>query len=320
MQNLRNRYSADLAMGLLTLIWGFNFIVVKDAIRLLDPITFNAIRFFVGAVTMIPLVVHYRHLFKFTWRDTATLAVMTLFGSVIYQVLFVNSLKFTTSTNTALLVATMPTWTAAVSVGLGIVTLRRNLVLGLLVTFVGVALVILSRAEDGLSISHGDMVGGVMALVAAFFLGAFWVLSKPFIDRYGGLSNAIFKHWLTTFGLMVLALPDLVRLRPASFPMEVLPNIIFSGILASVGGYLITNYAIGKIGAVRTATYNNFSPLIAAVAGILVFGYPVPPMLVIGAVLVFAGIILVRRNTQTRRAPVMTPAARPAVVSPATGD
>ena len=42
------RCGADVAMALIVVVWGVHFIVVKDAISDLLPLTFNAIRFVMG--------------------------------------------------------------------------------------------------------------------------------------------------------------------------------------------------------------------------------------------------------------------------------
>jgi len=313
-------HNADLMLAFMTLIWGLHFIVIKDALAHFEPVTFNAIRFVVGASMLIPLAIRRRHQLKFERRDLIAIFLLAMAGSVLYQVLFVTSLHYTTSTNSALLIATMPTWTAIISMALGTVNLRRGLFIGLGVTFVGVALVILSRNQGGLTISENDLIGGIMALTAAFVLGTAWVISKPFINRYGGMNNAIIKHWFTSFGLVMLASPDLINLRPSTFPVEVIPNILFSGILASVGGYTVTNYAIGKIGPTRTSTYHNITPLVAALGGILILHEPLTLILVIGGTLTLTGVAMVRRYAHIRRELVLPFLARPVAQAEASGD
>ena len=47
--------NADLMMLLAAAIWGFGFIAQKEAMNDMDPLTFNAVRFAIGALTVAPL-------------------------------------------------------------------------------------------------------------------------------------------------------------------------------------------------------------------------------------------------------------------------
>lgn len=298
-------YLADFGMAWVTVIWGFHYIVVKDAVQYLNPITFNALRFMLALPVFFFIASRNRHVLKFERRDLMILIGMTLIGLVGYQVLFVTAVQYTTSTNAALLIATMPLWTAVFSIVLGMISLRRGLMLGLVITLIGVVLVVLSRSGAQLSMSSDDLIGSGMALLAAIILATYMIASKPLVDKYGGLGNALYKQWITAFGLIVLALPDIVTLRASDIPMELIPNFLYSGLLACVGGYFISNYAIGKIGPARTAMYNNFAPLFAAIGGILLLHEEMTGGLFIGGALTMLGVNVVRRQMKPGRRELM---------------
>ncbi len=292
--------SADLGMIFLSLILGFHFIVVKDALEIFQPITYNALRFTLAFPAVLALALRNRQLMRFEQQDLRYLFAITIVGLVGYQVLFVLSLNFTTSTNSALLIATMPIWTALISIFRRIMEPRTGLTIGLIVTFVGVAVVILSQGDASFSISRDDIWGSLMALGAAMALGTNAVLSQPLVVRYGGLSNALYKHMFTSLGLVIIAVPDLMTLRPADIPSSIWPNLLYSSFLASLSGFLISNYALGKIGAARTATYNNFWPIVAAISGIIVLGETLTPLLLIGGILTLAGVAIARHYMHSR--------------------
>lgn len=288
-------------MAWLTVIWGFHYIVIKDAVQYFNPITFNALRFSLALPVFFVIGMRNRDVLKFERRDLMLLIGMTLVGLVGYQVLFVTAVKYTTSTNVALLIATMPLWTAVFSIVLGTLSLRRGLMVGLAITLFGVVMVVLSRAGANMSMSSDDFIGSAMALTAAVIFALYLLASKPFVDRYGGLGNALVKQWVTAFGLLFLAMPDIITLRPSDFPPKLIPNFLYSGLLACVSGYLISNYAIGKIGPARTAMYNNFAPIFAAIGGVLVLHEPITGGLFLGGAFTMVGVNLVRRQMRPGR-------------------
>lgn len=293
--------SADVGMSVIILIWGFHFIVMKNGMATIEPMTYNALRFAVPLPILFAVAFRYPALWHVSWRDLGLIALLTLIGPFGYQIGFAQGLEMTTSTNAALLTATSPAWTALISVAVGIVAIRRRLVVGIVITLLGVALVILGRAGAELAFSHDDLVGSGL-LLAATIIGAVGNIGiKPIIDRLGGMRIAIWTYWLTTAGLVILAAPDLVYLSADDVPLRMWPNIFYSGVLSSLLGFLVWNYALGILGPTRASTYNNFTPIIAAFGGIAVLGETVSPGLLVGGAFTLIGVLVVRNNTYLRQ-------------------
>lgn len=304
MDNLRKSlypWRADLAMSLITLIWGFHFVVVKDSLDDFAPLTFNAIRFALGLPLILLLAWRTpaaRHVPRQAWGGILAIALL---GSVGYQVAFVTSMNYTTSTNVALLIATSPTWTALISLAQRRLMALRGLLVGIALTLAGVVLVVLGRAGAGLALSHDDLLGSGIMLVGALLAAISALIGKPVVDRAGSMPVAIWSYMLTVSGLGLLALPDLITLTAADLPLRVWPNLLYSGVLSSVGGFIVWNYALRLIGPTRAAGYQNITPIIAAGSSILLLGESLTLALIAGGTLTLIGVILTRRNTFLRR-------------------
>lgn len=295
------QHRADAIMTGMVFIWGFHFIVMKDAVADVEPLTFNALRFSVGLPVLL-LFAHYQRTWReLSLRDIALIGVLSYTGPLLYQVGFVLGIERTTATNAALLAATLPTWTAFFSILMGLVEIRRQLLLGIGVTLVGVALVILSRSDDGLSLSQDDLIGSALVLGATMANAFSNVINKPVIDRLGGIRVAIWKYLFVMTGLLILAGPELVQLSADNLPLSSTPSILYSGVLSGVGGFLAMNFALQEIGPTRAATYFNFNPIVAAFAGIMILGEPASIGLLTGGVLTLYGVAMVRRNTYLRK-------------------
>jgi drug/metabolite transporter (DMT)-like permease len=308
---------ADALLSVMVLIWGFHFIVAKDAIAAIEPLTYNALRFLVGLPAVLIFAALQKSALRLSRRDLALVTVLTLTGPVLYQIGFVLGLKRTTSTNTALLIATLPTWTALFSIALGMVEIRWRLLAGVALTLIGVALVVLSGAEDGLALSHDDLVGSGLVLGAAVAGGLANVLAKPVVDRMGGLPLGIWKYILTALTLSLLAGPKLLTLSAEQVPAANIPNILYSGMLAGAGGFLVTHLAIREIGPTRSSSYFNFNPIVAALAGVLILHEPFSGWLLLGGALSVLGVMMVNHNTYLRRSvPAAEPLPHAPVVSP----
>lgn len=291
---------AEVSLSVIVVVWAVHFIVVKDAIDILPPLAFNALRFSLGLPLLLAAGLRSPSALRVDRRDIPRLLVLGMIGPLGYQIFFILGLDRTTSTNTALLVSTMPTWTALLTMALGIIMIRRQMITGVIMSLAGVALVILSQSGSGLSIAPSDLVGSGLALCGAIVAAWYNIMIKPLVDRYGSTAVAVWTYLITTGGLLLAAAPDLATLTADNLPLRVWPNLLYSGILSCGAGFLVENYALRRIGPARTASYYNFQPVIAAAAGVIVLGDPLTAGLVIGGVLVLWGVLVVRRNTYLR--------------------
>lgn len=296
------RNAADVGLIAMVFVWGFHYIVMKDALANLDPLVFNAIRFSAGLPLLAVFVWFNRELLHVTRRELVIVALLGLSGSTLYQALFVSGLDHTTTTNSSILIATMPAWTAIISIIIGQVWINRRLVGGLAITLLGIVMVILGKAGAELSLSREDLLGGALTLSAAIVLAIHNILKKPLLDRMGAMKIAVWTYVVNVVGLTVIALPQLVDLTADDLPLRALPNVLYSGWLSGIGGFLLMNYGIRVIGPTRASSYFNFPPIIAALAGITLLGEPLTVPLLVGGILTLVGVMLVRRNVYLRPA------------------
>jgi drug/metabolite transporter (DMT)-like permease len=95
--------------------------------------------------------------------------------------------------------------------------------------------------------------------------------------------------------LLILALPLLVQIRPSDISPDIIPHILFAGLIASVSGTITTTFAQRKIGATRMKVYDNLMPVSAVIFGFLLLNEPMTWLQLLGGMLTLGGVMLVRR-------------------------
>ncbi|MEZ6107543.1 MAG: DMT family transporter [Pirellulaceae bacterium] len=173
---------ADASLLLTTVLWGLNIVVVKAAISQLDPLAFNAIRLVLSTFALGLLAALDRSRStpsstesktdpastelppRRTPFPTARVIVFTLFSGLIYPLLFIFGINQTPAGNAALLLATMPIWTAGLSFLILHERLPRLVWIGLSVSLVGTVVVIVSGGKVDLSASY--WIGNLLMLGA----------------------------------------------------------------------------------------------------------------------------------------------------------
>ena len=65
---MKNKLIANLALFLTALIWGLSFVAQREGMEYIGPFTFNAIRSFLGGLSLIPVILWV----KYSKPDTRT--------------------------------------------------------------------------------------------------------------------------------------------------------------------------------------------------------------------------------------------------------
>lgn len=288
---------ADLLLIGVTIIWGVNVVVVKAALTELNPLSFNSLRFGISAllsgallmVTGLPLLPQR--------EDLPRLAGLGLLGHTCYQVLFISGTNLTTAANTALLLATIPVWVAALGAITGDEDAGPLTWAGIGLSILGIVLV---TASGDLALGGSTWLGDIMVVSGTFFYAFYTLKSKALLQKYTPLQ---FSTWTMTVGALAMFLVSLGSLQAQDWS-AVGPvgwgGLAFSAGLAIALGYYIWTNGVQKLGAARTAVYNNLTPVTAMITGCLFLEEKVTSLQLSGAALIICGLYITRAPAKAR--------------------
>lgn len=249
----------DALLALMTLIWGVNVIIVKAALTVFTPLEFNALRFALAGV-VITLVARQYGRGVPSREDRRRLLLLGIFGIFIYQIAFIEGLAHTRAGNASLIMGTSPVFTAMLSHIHGHERLRARDVAGLLISFLGVASVILGSTQE---VRFRDgLFGDVLMLVATILWAIYTVGAKPLLDRLGHITTTAWTMAIGAVPVVLLGTPALLRHDLATVSPAAWGAVLFSSLGAVVLAFLLWYRGVEKLGSTRTATYSNFQPVI----------------------------------------------------------
>ncbi|MFP5264659.1 MAG: DMT family transporter [Blastocatellia bacterium] len=287
--------STDLLLLLMTLIWGSNFTAIKFSMGdNLLPLSFNALRFVMASVLMAIAALCSGHTARVKSGDGWRLFGLGLLANALYQSLFIMGMAHTRAGNAALILATTPMFTALISRFRRQEYFTARGIAGLLLAFGGIVLIILSGRGE---VSVGEAVLGDCLLVASTLCWSLYTVgSKPLVHAYGPMKATAFMMITGTPMLLLVCAPSLLRqdwsrVRPVAWA-----GVAYSGVFAIALAYIIWNHGVRNIGSTRTAIYSNITPIVAMLVAWLALGEAPTAGQVIGAVVIFVGIYLVRRG------------------------
>jgi drug/metabolite transporter (DMT)-like permease len=280
--------SPHLGMMLAVLFWGGNFTASKIAFTEISPLAFTAIRFTIGTVILWALM---RRLEPEGTTPPALWGRMIwlgIVGNTVYQVCFVLGLARTSATNTSLLLAAMPTVVTVTAGVLGLETITRRQVIALVLATIGVLVVV---GRNGFH-TGGDWLGDGLILSAV----ACWTIYTIGTRRLGTQLTALRFTTLTmitgTPGLLILGLPDLVRLPWLQISWQAWAGLGYSLMLSLVASYVLWNRGVQLLGASRAALYNCITPLVAAALATVILHEQLTWVHFVGGGLILGGVVL----------------------------
>jgi len=295
------------AFWLLGLVWGSSFLWIKIAVEEIGPFTLVAFRLLFGLVGLLIMMRLRKQSFP---RDRKTLLAFLFMG------LFNTALPFTLiswgetkidSSLAAILNGTVPLFTIVIAhfwLHDDKISLPR--IAGLIVGFAGVV-VLVSRDLGPAGVFNGDISGQLAVLAASLCYATAITFSRRHLRGQPPLVQATMVI-LIADTLLWLTAP--IVERPLHVPT--LPITWFAlawlGLLGSCLAYLLFFYLINAWGPTRASLVTYVFPVIGLLLGIVFLGEIADWRLMIGSLLVVAGIVVVNLKVRFRPAPVATAA------------
>ncbi|MEZ6058434.1 MAG: DMT family transporter [Planctomycetaceae bacterium] len=290
------------------LIWGINLPLMKIGLEQMDRFTFNAIRLVISAFalgafawyerrrsTKPQIGIHRRELWTYS-----------LIVSALYQLAFLLGVSRTSAGNAALIIATVPMWTAILSrLFLG-ERLRMLAWGGLLIALIGTITVALQTGDATIKVSY--LLGNLLMLLAALLWAGGTVYSRKLLHRISPMqlsSTAAFLalpvHILTA--LMVFPGGE-VELRSANLWLI----LFYSGVLSTGLALPMWNFGVRQAGSAHAAIIQNMVPLVAIIAAWAIRGEVITGPQIVGGILILSGIITMRFTRRAEPTPIPPPA------------
>ena len=283
-------WTGHLGALLVVVVWGTTFVSSKVLLGYgMMPADIFFYRFLMAYLCM-SAVSHHR-MWARSLSDELTLVGLGIMGGSLYFLTENMALTYSTSANVSILVSTTPIVTALlVSLFYKSERMTSLQLFGSLCAFVGVVLVVL----NGQLILHLNPRGDMLALCASVTWACYSLLLRRVMSRYGAgfITRKVFGYGVLTILPWYVLVHPLETSPTVLFRLPVMANLLFLGLLASTGGFLVWNWVMSRLGAVRATNYVYFQSLITMLAGSVVLHERITWMALLGCVILIGGMVL----------------------------
>ncbi len=290
----QQRWLADASLLITTIIWGANIPVVKFASSQIEPLVFNAVRMVLSTLALGTLAAIEAGWVKQPAQrfGVSRFINFALVSGLLYPLMFMWGIERTTAGNTALLLSSMPLWTAIISA----VFLRERLPpltwIAFGIAFIGTAIIVVAGGK--VHFSSDNLVGNLLITASAMLWASGTVISGPLLKQVSPLRLAFFSSLLTTPIHLVIVSSKLGSVLPKLADPYLLAALIFSGVFSTGIAYSTWHVGVRRLGGSHASIYQNVVTLVAVIGGWLVLSEPILTSQILGGLLMIGGLLLMR--------------------------
>lgn len=289
---MKNRLLVNLTLLLIAAIWGVGFVPQREGMNYFSPAAFNAIRFALGALTLLPLMLLSRRVELGNMLDRSTLKLGLMIGFLLFAGATFQQIgiQYTSLANvgfiTGLYIIMVP------MIGFFIGYHYKLIVwIGGLIAITGLYLMTGSSNEISFK-------GDVLILISAFFWAAHLLVLARYSGRHNQLVLAFLQFVFCAFFSLVMAL---------GFEAQLLPNnpggwnwVLLNGIVVVGFAYTLQVIVMRHAEPFTASLVLSLEAVFGAIAGYLVYSEQLVAAALVGAAMMMLGCLLAQLpGTQT---------------------
>ena len=239
-----------------------------------EPMILLCVRFSVTFILLNLLVLFRVMKLNLKNKNLLGLILLGIIQPVLYFVFENYGLKYTTTSFTGLISSISPIFTAL----LGVVMLREK---PNLKQWVGIGLSITGVMMVSLGSTGGvNTPIGCLCLLLAYLMGALYnVLVRKLSKEFSAFE---ITYVMFTVGVAFFAVLAFVTHGSQTVPMittalgsgKFIVSCLYLGGAASVGAYMLGNYALGHLPVTRASVFNSFATIVSILSGVIIMRDP----------------------------------------------
>lgn len=278
---------AYLALALLTLIWGGNWIVMKFALAHANPVSFNVQRTWLAVLVLFTVLAIQRR-GRIRPADWTAVMVTGFFQTTVNFGATTMALAGGGAGRTSVLVFTMPFWVLLIAW-----PVLHERVRGTQWIAVGCALLGLVLVVEPWN-WRGELGPKLWAALSGFGWAAGTVASKYYQQRRRDFDPLSFIAWQMLLGVLPLTLLQAVLpLAPTEWSGTQVLLLIYVGAIATAAGFLLW-LAILRYLPAGTASLNMFAiPVLALLMSMSIFGERLTGSEWLGIAAIACGLVII---------------------------
>lgn len=272
----------DLLILTAAIIWGFAFVAQRAGMQFIGPFTYNFIRFAMGGLFLIPIIIKKKIIKKNKLRSNIRfgliLGVFLFLGSAFQQ----SGIVYTTAGNAGFITGLYVIFVPVFGIFIG-----RKTGIGI---WVGALLAILGLYFLNASVSIHVNFGNFLVFISAIF----WAIHVLLVDKFTNTNEPLLLasiqffvcSFLNIFGILLFEQPTWNNILSALIPL------IYGGLISTGIGFTLQVIAQKKAHPTHAAIILGLEAVFAVIGGIIILNEDLGLHTMIGCSLMLCGMLV----------------------------
>lgn len=279
-------------------IFGLSFIFSKIALTYTEPSMMLVLRFGIAFLVMSAIALVKRNCIHFKGKPILPLLALGLCNPLIYFICESYGIKYTNASFSGIMIALIPMVSTVFSVIFLKEELKKSKIKWILLALLGVIIITVTQSTGG-SIQLKGVVFMVIAVISA---SAFTILSASLAGQFTSFERTYIMMVVGMVAFFVMAQIQLKEtfgnvFLSAVHNGKVIGAIVFLAVICSIAGFFCNNVAVAELSVQRATAFTNLSPVISAVAGVLVLGENFSIIYLLGILMILLAIYRINRES-----------------------
>lgn len=249
------------------IIWGYSFIATKYAVDFIKPSTLGFLRFVISYILLETIVSLKKQNIKTTFKEKIIFALMGFFGITFYFLGENFGLKYTTSSNGALIVSTIPVFTMIFDKIIYKKNFSLKLSTGIILSFIGIYILIFGFS----AIRHINKKGDLMMFIPVFSWVIYTYITKLKSSKYSIFYITKEMTFYGTIFFIPFVILEKGNLCFYNLNLYTLLSVLYLGIICSFLAYILWNKALKEFDERVVNSFIYTIPLFTLTGEMLIF-------------------------------------------------
>ena len=238
-------------------IWASSFIALKAAMEDLGPFTVIFLRMVIASLCFVYFIKSFMK-YEFSKKDLKFILLLALFEPCLYFIFESKALQFTSASQAGMITSLMPIITAMAAGYFLKEIISKQLILGSLIAMSG-AIWLSLQGVTTIS-SPNPLLGNFLEFLAMVCGAGYTITARYLSDKYSALFITAIQAFIGAIFFAPLFVYEYFTI-PLNITMNSFLWVVYLGIVVTLAGYGLYNYALTKIQASKAAVFVYLIPV-----------------------------------------------------------
>lgn len=296
---MKNKLVGNLALFLTALIWGLGFVAQKAGMEFIGPFTFNAVRSFLGALSLVPLILWFKYSKpdtrsdkrKFCQRVSLAKAGISC-GVMLFIAISIQQycMQYVDAGKAGFITALYIIFVPVLSLFNG-AKIAKRVIFSIFISVIGLYL-LCYKPNSGLNIY--DM----LLLISSLFYGVHIIVVNNFSGRVNPVKASAVQFLmagiLSVIPMLIYETPIISQLIDCAVPL------FYAGIMACGVAYTLQMYGQKHTFPILASLILCLESVFAVIGGVLILGETMTAREILGCAFMITAVIIANTKMEQR--------------------